>query len=101
MFGKRHAKIIRETTVSPIRNGDQMFWVEGVAYVPVVYAVTLPAPSAEAACRLAADMVRQAPEIGVPEYSQRTEMRVRDIRIFPTGEPSRRVMVPESFALKY
>ena len=100
MFGKRNVQISNEKRVTPIRNTDDMYWVEAVAWVPVVYAVTIPAPSPEAACRLADDMVRQAPEIGVPQYAGRAGLYVNKLRVMPSGEPSRPVPVPESFGPK-
>ena len=97
MFGKRNARIVGETVVLPIRNSDSMFCVEAVRLVPVVYRVVLPAPDGAAACRLATEVIRAAPETGTPEYVSAADLAVRELRIMPTGEPSRAVSVPVEF----
>lgn len=101
MFGKRNARIIGETVVSPIRNSDEMFCVEAVRLVPVVYRVVLPAPDGASACRLAAEIVRSSPETGAPEYVGASELAVRELRLMPAGEPSRVVPTPIEFRVGF
>lgn len=94
-FGKRnHGRII-----SMKRNTEQIFEVETVVLVPTVYRFVVSAADDVSACRLAAEIVRQRPDCGLPDYAGRSESAVRDLRIMPTGEPSRPVPVPPAFRL--
>lgn len=99
MFGKRNARIVSGASVSPIRNSDEMFCVEMVRLVPTVYRVVLPAADSLAARRLAAEVVRAAPETGGPEYVGASELAVRELRLMPAGERSRAVPVPSEFQI--
>jgi hypothetical protein len=92
-FGKRkHGAIVRS-----IRNSDEMYCVEAVRLVPVVYRVVVPAPDGAAACRLALDVIASAPETGVAEYVSGSDLAVRDLQLMARGLPAIPVAVPVEF----
>lgn len=92
-FGRRR----HGTIVSPIRNSDSMFCVEAVRLVPVVYRTVISAPDGASACRLASQIIAANPETGAAEYVGASDLAVRELRVMPTGEPSRVVPVPVEF----
>lgn len=66
--------------VTPIRLGERMYYVEAEMLVPHKFLVAVPAADLSAACRLAADIVRNGRAYGIPDFAEAEKLAVSSIK---------------------